>query len=254
MDSARIKAIEEREREKYTELFTRNYGSTGYQTQFSEVAEWITPEQDRILDMGCGCGVAVKRLLLKKRDAVGVDITLAGCATKFLPRQEDPIWIPIDPDHFKKAPLWRMPFVDRAFHTSMSSDVMEHLPPEMLDATIKEMFRVTRDRMVHVVSTQESKWEKGLHLVVKPMWWWRKKFEKYNSRGIWCMIVTAQEFLGYHGELKHIMKGVMRESKPTNRRGNPHVAPSRKAQGVRGITAKRKLRKRKSVHSLHGPE
>lgn len=195
MDSTKLKQIEQAEHDKYMRLHAQKYGSTGYQRHISEYVHWTAKPDDKILDMGCGRGVAVDYLLQEKRNVFGVDITLVG--EKSLLYHSG-----VDPSAFSKrfieAPLWALPFKDNEFDYTFSADVLEHIPPELVPDVIAEIYRITNKQTLHVVSTQPSSLEDGLHLTVKPVNWWRGMFNRRNVNGIKCLIVDCAEFLILH--------------------------------------------------------
>ncbi len=197
MNSKALKHIEKCEYDKYARLHAQNYGSTGYQQHISQYIHWTSDSSDKILDMGCGRGVAVKRLLLEYRDVKGVDITLMGCGLEFLPRG---IVVPVQVDatRFIEAPLWALPFADNEFDYTFSADVMEHIPPELVEDAITEIYRVTSKRTLHVIATAPSTCKKGLHLTVKPMDWWRREFEQHNIGAIDSIIADVGEFMALY--------------------------------------------------------
>ncbi len=197
MDSKILKRIEKSEHDKYKRLHAKNYGSTGYQQHISEYVQWTTHPDHKILDMGCGRGVAVKRLLLAHRNVMGVDITLMGCGLEFLVRGVV-IPVTVNPKHYVEAPLWAMPFKDNQFDYTFSADVLEHLPPQMAEDTIKEIYRVTRNQTLHVISTKPSIRKEKLHLTVQPIEWWREMFGKFNIKDVRVTIVGCEEFLVLH--------------------------------------------------------
>ena len=62
------------------------------------------------------------------------------------------------------------------------TDVMEHIPPEFVDETLKNIFR-SADKVFFQICLQEDHFgqELGetLHLTVKPFTWWRDKLGEY---------------------------------------------------------------------------
>ena len=181
MDSTALKGIEKVECDKYTKLYQEDYGSTGYQRKLSEFIRWTTDKGDKLLDIGCGKGIAVKFLRKSCHKATGIDITLEGVEGS---RQG-----------FMRMPAWDMSFEDDMFNCTFSTDVMEHIAPELVEKTIKEILRVTKEYTFHVVCTRASVFEPGLHPTVKPIEWWRAQFQKHNDREIKCVVMDCEEFL-----------------------------------------------------------
>ncbi len=193
MDSKILKRIEKSEHGKYEKLYSQGYGSTGYQRHISEYVQWTAHPGYKILDMGCGRGVAVKYLLKEKFNAFGVDITLRGCAIG-----KNNKMIKVDMKRFIKAPLWKLPYRDDEFDYTFSADVMEHIPPGLVEEVINEIFRVTSKQTLHVIATRPSDNKVKLHLTVESIWWWREIFQRYNKKGIKCIAVDCDEFLLLH--------------------------------------------------------
>ena len=203
MDSIARKRIETREHKKYMSLHANGYGSTGYQKHISEYVRWSTEPDYKILDLGCGCGVAVAYLLQNKRLVFGVDITLVGVKSKLSKANFSRV--------FTEANLWSLPFKDDEFDYTFSADVLEHIPPALVKDAIAEIFRVTSKQTLHVVSIQPSNNKKiKLHLTVKPLEWWKDIFSKHNSKGINYIVTDCPEFLKLHERKKEEMKREVR--------------------------------------------
>jgi ubiquinone/menaquinone biosynthesis C-methylase UbiE len=81
---------------------------------------------------------------------------------------------------FFEAPAWRTNFADMQFEYTCSTDVLEHIPTELIDDTIKEIYRLTKRKTIHVISTEPDKKYNGheVHLTVKPIEWWREQFAR----------------------------------------------------------------------------
>ncbi len=187
MDLVELRRTREREQDKYMKLHAQNYGSTGYQRHISEYVRWTAAKKDKILDIGCGRGVAVAYLLKAGYKVIGLDITLVGVISD----------IKMADFHksFVEAPAWTLPFKNGEFDYTFSADVLEHIPTELVDDVAKEIFRVTSKRTLHVVSTQPSGLVKGLHLTVKPIGWWKEALSRHNVRGIKCRVMECPEFM-----------------------------------------------------------
>ncbi len=191
MDLIARKRIEAREHKKYMSLHANGYGSTGYQKHISEYVRWTAEPGDKILDMGCGQGVAVDYLLQAGCKASGVDITLVGVKSKLSDTALSKV--------FTEANLWSLPFKDGEFDYTFSADVLEHIPPGLVENVVDEIFRVTRKQTLHVVSTQPSTHRKiQLHLTARSVDWWRGVFGQRNMKGIGYLVVDCAEFLTLH--------------------------------------------------------
>lgn len=77
---------------------------------------------------------------------------------------------------------WEMPFRNKRFDFTFSTDVLEHLPTEFIEQTMKEIARVTRRKTFHLIATCAAVTEyKGeqVHLTVRPPEWWNEQFAMF---------------------------------------------------------------------------
>lgn len=120
------------------------------------------PERGSLVDFGCGTGRATQKLIEAGFDAMGVDIAANAVDTG----------IP-----FTQACLWETPFKAK---WAYSCDVLEHIPPEHVDAVLSNM--QTENCFLHV-HLQEDKFGKivgeKLHLTIQPHEWWLEKISKH---------------------------------------------------------------------------
>ena len=119
----------------------------------------------KVLDIGCGDGYLVNRLLKEGVDAYGCDITLAG--------------IPNPSPRFRQCPAWRLPYKDGEFELTITTDVLEHIPEEMIPQVAREIQRITSRISVHIIATFPERKYQGheVHLTVRPMEWWAQRFK-----------------------------------------------------------------------------
>jgi SAM-dependent methyltransferase len=91
---------------------------------------------------------------------------------------------------FSAAPATAIPFLDHSFDAVFSSDVLEHLPAEEVDAAVGELTRVARQFLFLKISNRKD--QKGpdlprlaqageavpdtLHLTVRPQEFWLERF------------------------------------------------------------------------------
>ncbi len=194
--------IYEQEKLKYSSAWKD--GAEGQSRTAWHVFEYlqgrITKEM-KILDIGCGNGVIVELLRQKGYNAFGVDITLEG-----LKKQQSMI----DPKRFKQpipeftpqiqnyteSPIWNTPFKDNEFDFSFSSDVLEHLPQEMIEQSIKEIIRITSIETFHCIATfRDRRAGYDFHLTIQPIEWWKEQFNKENNKKISIGIIDRTTFL-----------------------------------------------------------
>lgn len=121
-----------------------------------------SPERGTLVDFGCGTGRATKLLEVSGFQVLGVDIAENALETD----------VP-----FKQACLWETPF--KALW-AYSCDVLEHIPPEHVDAVLENM--QTENCYLHV-HLQEDKFGKRvgekLHLTIQPHEWWLDKISQH---------------------------------------------------------------------------
>jgi len=105
-----------------------------------EVVERV--EGEDILDVGCGSGTIVKRLLKREKKAIGIDI-----GKKFVDFCQSKYKSAI----FCEADAQFLPFSSECFDTIVCSEVMEHL--ENPEKALKEFNRVLRPRGKLILTT-----------------------------------------------------------------------------------------------------
>lgn len=120
------------------------------------------PQRGSLVDFGCGTGRATKKLKEAGFNVTGVDIA-NNCVDTGIP--------------FEQACLWEKPFkADWAY----SCDVLEHIPPEHVDAVLKNM---DTDNCYLHIHLKEDKFGarvgEKLHLTIKPHSWWLDKISKH---------------------------------------------------------------------------
>ena len=120
------------------------------------------PERGTLVDFGCGTGRATKKLQQAGFDVLGVDIVDNALETD----------VP-----FEQACLWEKPFyADWAY----SCDVLEHIPPEHIDETLKNM--QTENCYLHIHLKEDkfgARIGEKLHLTIMPHEWWLDELSKY---------------------------------------------------------------------------
>lgn len=125
-----------------------------------------------LLDVGCGGGEVLEAAQQDGMTVRGLDIAdgLSGTPrASFL-------------DRLVLAPAWEMPLEDDCVDAFFSSDVLEHLPPSRIDATLDELQRVSRYGGVLAISGRADvsglAWGALLHLAVFPLEYWQSKLER----------------------------------------------------------------------------
>lgn len=108
-----------------------------------------------VLDVGCGFNEFSKAVSAKMGiEAVGVDFACPGADIV--------------------CPASKLPFQDGQFDVVTSFDMLEHLLPDEVDATLDEMRRVSSRFIVSIAYVDSvNKWNgKTLHPTVRPEHWW----------------------------------------------------------------------------------
>ena len=155
------------------------------------LAKYIAKNYDpklTFLDIGCGDGSTVYDLRNRGFTCQGLDITLAGLRNS--------------KDNFTEASVWEMPYPDEYFDFTFSTDLLEHLPPEFVDDSIAEIFRITRHETYHSIANfVDVRDGRVLHLIQKPVEWWREKFRILNIKDLKFEIIDRKIFLMKYRQL-----------------------------------------------------
>lgn len=181
------------EKEKYRQIWETIDYTSGNAVQFADTVHEII-KQDNIvpadncfiLEIGCGNGITMLRLNEHGYRPYGMDITLAGI--KLIDENrvfECPVW---DLGNYIKTGLnedykfFGFPFYDY----TISTDVLEHIPPEMIDQSIENILAVTTYKTIHTIFTRPDTLYCGheVHLTVKPIDWWQRQFDRLNKKGV----------------------------------------------------------------------
>lgn len=164
--------LADRERNKYERMWDvkayRNHspGESLAQKAFTEMGMRIN---DKLIDFGCGTGRPAAQF-----QRLGAAVTGIDHATNCL-----------DPDvniNFLKCCLWDLP-PDLAAMYGYCTDVMEHIPPEKVDAVLSEIRRVVRNKVFFQIATFPDGMGKRigetLHLSVHGPEWWKAKLSEH---------------------------------------------------------------------------
>lgn len=166
------------EKEKYEMIWSDiNYRSPSA-VPFANWCMNFIEVDDKVLDIGCGDGTTVELLRGNYIDAAGIDITLIGVEDK------------ADSMPFYESPAWDLPFKDNSIDWIISTDVLEHIPPEKIKDTIVEMERVSKKGQIHNIACQPASLRYGMevHLTVQALEWWQAQFNGVQGR---CIITQA---------------------------------------------------------------
>lgn len=131
-------------------------------------------DKERVLDVGCGSGHLVLALRNNGQFVRGIDATLEGVV------RHNPDVI----ENTQVALSWLTPFLDEHFDHVVSIDTLQCIPPEMVEESIKEMFRVCKYRMTHFVDPTEKRLNGVyLHKCPNSVEWWYDMFKSLEPRG-----------------------------------------------------------------------
>ena len=108
-------------------------------------------ESAAFLDLGCGRGELVRFLSESYQTAVGLDYSIDALR---LARDI----VPADRAHLTQANVCFLPFADNTFRLVFALDLVEHLYPEELDATLREVERILRPGGRLIVHTMPNIW------------------------------------------------------------------------------------------------
>jgi len=117
-------------------------------------------EESRILEIGSGSLGIIPYL---KRPVDGLDIDFSGPKTKLLNKI--------------KGSAWELPFKKNSYDTVLSVDVIEHLPKEKRDQSLRESLRVAKKLVVIVVPIGKESEAQDLNLYE----YWEKIFKNKDN-------------------------------------------------------------------------
>ena len=170
--------------------------SLAYEAQNYQMRQWrrkrfedyLTSIADRgyvsMLDVGCGRGQALTIAHRYGFKAVrGVEVIPELCTR---------------PDVTLIEGAHLLPFEDGAFQLVVSTDVMEHIIEEDVQAVLKEMFRVA-SKAIHLAISHRADHKDKLghkHITVKPREWWVDQIWKaaaaVMSNPDNCIVITVE--------------------------------------------------------------
>ena len=176
------------EKEKYDWLWNHDYRPSKCAVPLAEYIARICDPKLTLLDIGCGDGSTVYALQSRGFNCQGLDITLAGLKES--------------KDGFIEASAWEMPYLDEHFDLTFSTDLLEHLPPEFVDDSIAEIFRITKHRTFHSVANfVDMRDGRELHLIHESAEWWQAKFKVLNTKNLKFEVIDRKIFLMKYREL-----------------------------------------------------
>jgi len=132
-------------------------------------------EVKTIMEVGCGNGSGVKKLIKKGYDAYGCDIS--SLASNKWNGVKDKCILAFADD---------IPCEDKYFDL-VTTDILEHLPLDKLPDTLLELKRIGKHLLFHLDYNPaewkiKNKYEP--HTIVRPSGWWRKEFKRSGLKVI----------------------------------------------------------------------
>lgn len=178
-------ALHYSERKKYKQIWDNQKYTSPNAINFAKfvdkhVTSYINDEQTHLLEIGCGDSTTLNNLKnVISNNTYGLDI-----------------YIKEDSPYLFEATVWDMSFIKVPFDYTISTDVLEHIPPEMVEKTIKEIIRVTHVKTIHAISTKPAVKDycgHKVHLTVKPLQWWQEQFKKHLTKEIEIILIDADD-------------------------------------------------------------
>lgn len=112
-----------------------------------------------VLDIGCGHGYIVEKMVHHGIDAYGVDISIY--AGELIPGR-----------FFQWDATLGLPFKDKVFDLVISMDFFEHLYDNEINVTRDEMLRIGKN-VISLISFKRNDY----HLTVNPREWWEERLK-----------------------------------------------------------------------------
>lgn len=162
-----------------------------------------------VLDLGCGAGAGTAALRDLGYRAAGLDLVRDQFTLPDVPFFEQPISEPI--------PL--NPATNRKWSYGFCCDVMEHIPTELVDATLASI-AVSCNRVFFTIAHNHDACGmligKRLHLTVKPFEWWTEKLREHFDE-----LAHGRDLIGegvYYTRMRRGRKAAPRQAVGTSQR------------------------------------
>jgi len=133
----------------------------------------------RWLDAGAGTCGTMEHLIKKGFQVSGVELSPSNntACNQFLKQ-----------NRLKAAPLHQIPFANKTFDLVWSSEVLEHVPPALVHASVAELVRVAKSDLFLTIAMKRSGFDPPppfrpkIHLTVMPRMWWDAAFLVHGCR------------------------------------------------------------------------
>lgn len=123
------------------------YSSESEMSRINRMVDMIPPNTKTVLDIGAGHGVFLE-LLEKKKAIKGVGIEITDEKVNFANKKGIDV---------RKGSADNLTFSDNSFDVVISTEVLEHLPFDVYEKSLKELERVAKKNVVISVPCQETR-------------------------------------------------------------------------------------------------
>ena len=154
------------------------------------------PDDPQVLDVGCGHGEFLAWIRARLPGPLPLMVYGTDLVAKEIhgaPKDKNGVF-------FLAGPAWDLGFLDSTVDLLTAFDLLEHIPPAMLPATLQEFDRVCRGEMIFSIGHRSSqKCGIELHQTIQKMPWWRDYLEAAYPGRVQVMKSThglASEYFG----------------------------------------------------------
>jgi SAM-dependent methyltransferase len=137
-----------------------NFGASTFLGKQAMIAY---PDAGETLDFGCGNGIAVRQMRLEDEPWFGLEYSETAFE-KYL--SSYPFFYVGDTSQFP----------DRRFDMTYSTEVLEHIPAELIPEVVQEICRITARYIFMTISLRPSSDNNRYHCTLRPREWWERHF------------------------------------------------------------------------------
>ncbi|MHA2181425.1 MAG: class I SAM-dependent methyltransferase [Promethearchaeota archaeon] len=155
----------------------QNLGKGSYQGD--KVRDSFGKTCKTVLDFGCGSGYAVRGLRGLGFDASGYEYSVSGYE-KYLKGDEG---------FYNRIES----LIGRKYDLIYSTEVLEHIPEEMIDTYMKILYDICGKYVFMTISLRPSSDNNAYHCTLKSREWWEDKFTKHGFKKIKSIVDKYQK-------------------------------------------------------------